>query len=535
MPTTDPPEFQLADVPIRWFPVLEHATVEAIAGNGIQSAGDFQVTATATDLELQVAAGTAVYQGATSSLASATTLTVTSGDSSDRWDTVVWDHGTASASIKTGTAGATPTPPTLSGDEVLLAVVYVESGATDVADSDTYNWRHEVLRAGDLRYDDSPGVYGAGTVDGALDELQEAAQVGSYPVANSDLANASVTVAGNSVSLGGSTDVAYPDLSDTGTSFPIPIGDLNTPFGLDDLTDTDLGSADLTAGGGATTLYDSTAGEFRREVLDDERTLTGPVTSNTTTSGEEVVLADTSGGALTVTLASADTGAGNVVTVVDVGGAAGSDAITVDTEGSETIDGASSTTIQSDYGAAVVVADGSNWFSAGGGSGAGGVVIEDEGATVADPPETINLKEALSATATADGVDVDADLSEFFGGEATANLSDTNQLIIERGVLADGEAIRVRVAGLTEGVGGAAPSGVTLDLVTFGSFSASPSFTVQSELIAGDGSTDFSRVTGDPIASYTNTTGSDQLVGILVDNQSGTNHELLAGADGVVS
>jgi hypothetical protein len=36
----------------------------------------------------------------------------------------------------------------------------------------------------------------------------------------------SLTVAGNSVSLGGSTDVAYTDLSDTGSSFPIPNGDL---------------------------------------------------------------------------------------------------------------------------------------------------------------------------------------------------------------------------------------------------------------------------------------------------------------------
>ena len=36
----------------------------------------------------------------------------------------------------------------------------------------------------------------------------------------------SLTVAGNSVSLGGSTDVAYTDLSDTGSSFLIPNGDL---------------------------------------------------------------------------------------------------------------------------------------------------------------------------------------------------------------------------------------------------------------------------------------------------------------------
>jgi len=46
------------------------------------------------------------------------------------------------------------------------------------------------------------------------------------PFANSDLSNSLVTVANNSVSLGGSTNVNYVDLNDTGNSFPIPNSDL---------------------------------------------------------------------------------------------------------------------------------------------------------------------------------------------------------------------------------------------------------------------------------------------------------------------
>jgi hypothetical protein len=42
-----------------------------------------------------------------------------------------------------------------------------------------------------------------------------------------DIATQSVTVAGNSVSLGGSTGVDYIDLGDTGSSFPIPNADLS--------------------------------------------------------------------------------------------------------------------------------------------------------------------------------------------------------------------------------------------------------------------------------------------------------------------
>jgi len=49
---------------------------------------------------------------------------------------------------------------------------------------------------------------------------------GSFPIANGDLSNSDVTVAGNTVVLGGSTTVSYGDLSNTG-SFPIANGDLS--------------------------------------------------------------------------------------------------------------------------------------------------------------------------------------------------------------------------------------------------------------------------------------------------------------------
>lgn len=97
-------------------------------------------------------------------------------------------------------------------------------------------------------------------------------------------------------------------------------------------------------------------------------TSTNSVTSNYTTSGEQVIFADTSSGSLTVTLASADLLDGNEIVIADSGGSASTNSITVNTESGETIDGQSSIEINSEYGAQRISSDGSNWYTSGGGS-----------------------------------------------------------------------------------------------------------------------------------------------------------------------
>ena len=76
-----------------------------------------------------------------------------------------------------------------------------------------------------------------------------------------------------------------------------------------------------------------------------------------------VVPVDTSGSTVTITLASAAVADGVQVIVNDEQGNAGTNAITVDTEGGETIDGATSQTIGSNYGELRLYSDGSNWFT----------------------------------------------------------------------------------------------------------------------------------------------------------------------------
>lgn len=138
MPTT--PDIDANGAPI--FEVQLQALTEGINGNGVQDKTDLTVTAGSGDLELDISSGTAVYDGATSSLGATTTVTLSSGDATnDRWDTVVYDVGAGSVVVREGAPDQYPSAPNLQGDDVLLAVVSVEAEATAITTSDIYNWR----------------------------------------------------------------------------------------------------------------------------------------------------------------------------------------------------------------------------------------------------------------------------------------------------------------------------------------------------------------------------------------------------------
>jgi len=68
-------------------------------------------------------------------------------------------------------------------------------------------------------------------------------------------------------------------------------------------------------------------------------------------------------GAVTITLPTAGVRQGRHYTVKDESGAAGTNNITVATEGAETIDGAATDTIADNYGCVIYYSDGTNWFT----------------------------------------------------------------------------------------------------------------------------------------------------------------------------
>ena len=90
---------------------------------------------------------------------------------------------------------------------------------------------------------------------------------------------------------------------------------------------------------------------------------TSSTTAYTLADDEPAAAVDSNGAAATITIPTAQNNAGQMVYVLDSGGNASTNAITVDTEGSETIDGGGTVSIGTNYGQLTFMSDGSNWFT----------------------------------------------------------------------------------------------------------------------------------------------------------------------------
>lgn len=221
------------------------------------------------------------------------------------------------------------------------------------------------------------------------------------------------------------------------------------------------------------------------------------VSSNYTTDGEQVIYADTSSSAVTITLASADVFSGKSITVVDQAGNASTNTLSIDTEGTETINGSSLYEIKNDYGSISLGSDGLNWLTAGGG---GGGSLTNNAIEMAQSG-VVGASEAASLVQT--------------------SVRDTEKLEIFRGtfVMSDGTPV---------------PSGCDLVIATL---DGSGGATKQASVLSGDGSTTYTKETGDPLASYSNTSGSTEHVAVFIDNGhfnsgTGTSQDVQAGVRG---
>ena len=68
------------------------------------------------------------------------------------------------------------------------------------------------------------------------------------------------------------------------------------------------------------------------------------------------------GAVTSLTLPTAQTLSGRVIVIKDAGGAAGTNSITIDTEGAQTIDGSATAIISVNYNSISLYCDGTNWF-----------------------------------------------------------------------------------------------------------------------------------------------------------------------------
>ncbi len=88
------------------------------------------------------------------------------------------------------------------------------------------------------------------------------------------------------------------------------------------------------------------------------------VAADYTTVDEDFYIGVTStASARTITLLSATVEAGRMIIVKDESGLSGTNNITIATEGSETIDGAATLVISTNYDVARLISDGTNWFT----------------------------------------------------------------------------------------------------------------------------------------------------------------------------
>jgi len=261
-------------------------------------------------------------------------------------------------------------------------------------------------------------------------------------------------------------------------------------------TDRNLSGNDLNDNSGPGTLYNATAGEFPRGVLDDEATATTVTSSTYTTSDEEVLFVDTAaiGSSSTITVASADIEDGHRVVVADISGSASGYPITVETEGAENINGGSSYTISTDYAGATFSADGSKLVT-----------------TSPAPLEPIKQVEGAESGAVANG--------------------EQGTLIFDH--LQDGETLEIYKGIFTLDDGTPAPTDLDLIIATLDN---SGSYTVRATIHAGDGATvwdgDPTNSIGDPLASYQNTSGGGQTVAVLADNATGSSQSIMAKMTG---
>lgn len=278
----------------------------------------------------------------------------------------------------------------------------------------------------------------------------------------------------------------------------------------------------------AKTAYSISAGHVPRAAIDDFRETAGIKTSAYSTAGEEVVPFDSSGGSFTITVSTADMQMGAFMVFADVAGSAGTNAVTIDTEGSETIDGATSESIDTDFGALIIFSpDGNEWIT----TSTAGVDAEDDGTIVAKAAGAINWRRLLDVTDDGDGtVTVDVGHADVFEGRESGSVSAGNQGILCIGNLPVDETVEVYRAALTTADGQAVATSVDLKLVTLDNAGG---FTTQATLITGDGSTVFDDETGSPLDSYTNTTTAAETIAILVDNGTTASVSIMAEAEGL--
>jgi len=131
---------------------------------------------------------------------------------------------------------------------------------------------------------------------------------------------------------------------------------------ITDSKDNDLSNMTITGLAGGGVDYSSTGTSARNKF---NRLNYVTKTAAYSSLGEDLIYVDTSGGAVTITLSTADALKGKQIRIKDSAGSATTNNITIDTQGAELIDGAATYVMSANYEFLELACNGTNWFIVG--------------------------------------------------------------------------------------------------------------------------------------------------------------------------
>ena len=117
--------------------VMMNAIIAACNGGGVLDGLTVSEHSTGADMSVDVAAGSCTISGTKYTESAITNLAISAADAThDRKDLVVYDSSTGDPAVITGTAASPPVPPDIPAGNILLAIVNVGAGVTQITNTD---------------------------------------------------------------------------------------------------------------------------------------------------------------------------------------------------------------------------------------------------------------------------------------------------------------------------------------------------------------------------------------------------------------
>jgi len=172
---------------------------------------------------------------------------------------------------------------------------------------------------------------------------------------------------------------------------------------------------------------------------------------------------------------------------------------------------------------------GTDQLAVGGGAS---LTVKEDGSTILEEASILDMQTLIQATKISqEEVEVGYEIQNLSIGQDGGSIASGEVGIVSEDGLGDGEGIDIYKCGLTTTDGGAVASGVNMVVATL---PGDGTYTQQGVLISGDGSTVFNEITGSPVVGYTNSSGSEQTVAVLVENKTGGPIDIFGYSNGVI-